>query len=176
LNQRDLVINGVLLVLILAVAYLLATFRPTKLVPPSKALKGRADTTGTVVVETGFGPPVGTSTRYALLVKIRPFDTIIPTPTPTPTPKPTPPPPPPIGLIMNRFELIMMDPPRSVMLQDKKSQEMIEWKVGETKEYEYKGRKLPITLKVVDPNDFHATFTAPDLKAPDGQKFSYRFF
>jgi len=174
MNQRDLVINAILLVLIVAALVLLISFRSRPLEPPSVAVKQGEEEPRPVGPETPVGVRPAISPSASVLEKIRPFDTLIPRPTPTPTPEPTPLPPPPLGPAMAQFKLIMMDPPRSVTLQETKTTELIEWKVGEKRVLESQRRKLEVTLKQVDPNEFKATFTAPGV--PGEQEFIYRFF
>jgi hypothetical protein len=172
MSRRDLAINIVLLLSILGVTFAQVTFRKTGIEPPSKAKERAQKEAGPVRIETN---PIMVAAlpaeRYAVIAEVNPFRTII-TPTPLPTPPPpTPTPPPPIGNLMQIYQLIMMDPPNSVTLLDRTTQQMIEWKVGVTRTVSFQGLKLDVTLKRVDPNEFRAEFTAPI-----NQSFSYSFF
>jgi len=100
--------------------------------------------------------------RYNTIQQRNIFRTIVTrTPPPTPT-TPPPPTPPPINAIMSQFALVLMDPPKSVTVQNKTTPtEMIEWKVGEKRKIKFQNLELEVTLKSVDGNQFKATFTAP---------------
>jgi hypothetical protein len=163
MSQRDLIINGVLLLAILAVAALLVTFRPTKLQPPGRLLVAQ-ETSGPIRTETGPPlPGIAPLERYNTIQQANILRTIItptPTPAPTPTPRPTPPP---IAAMMSQYALLMMDPPKSVTLQNKQNAaELLEWKVGEKRTVKFQNLELQVTLKSVDANEFKATFTAPE--------------
>jgi len=162
MNRRDLAINGLLLLAILAVTALLVTYRPTQLEPPGRFLSAQATPEQPSRAETNPAPVgIAPLERYNTIQRVNIFRTIItPTPPPTPTPAPTPTPPP-LNAVMSQFALIMMDPPNSVMVQNNTNKEMIDWKVGEKRKIKFQGMDLEVTLKSVDANEFRATFTAP---------------
>jgi len=172
MSRRDLAINIVLLLLIVGLTFAQVTFRKTAIEPPRKAKERAQKEAGPVLTESNpIIVAVLPTDRYPALGEVNPFRTII-TPTPLPpTPTPTPIPPPPLPNVMQIYQLIMMDPPNSVTLLDRTTQQMVEWKVGTTRTVVFQGLKLDVTLKRVDPNEFRAEFTAPV-----NQSFSYSFF
>jgi len=166
--QRDVAINGVLMVLILGVAYLLVRYRQ----PELKGDQFAGEEEPPATAETSpVSPQAIIPLNHAVLAEVNPFRTIItPTPTPTPTPPPTPTPIP-LQLAMSQFQLVMPDPPRSVTLMERSNANQFEWKVGETRAVNVAGQSLRVTLKLVDPNDFHAEFVAPP-----NQTFTFSLF
>ena len=182
MNQRDLAINGILLVCIAAVAYVLAVYRPVEVEDPDDRLAGRPEVERPVGPETrpGPDPSIERIAHASTLVQINPFRTII-TPTPTPTPPPpTPKPRPPLGAVMAQYEIIMIDPSRgTVTVQPKQGGgDMIEFRVGQVRDLAFRNEALPVRLKSVDPNDFSATFTAPKTESPTSEldTVTLRFF
>ncbi len=168
--RQDLIINGVLLAAILGVAYLFASYEMER--KRSGDLEAQLLKEEDIVpTETGAVRPAITPVDRALVAEINPFRTIItPTPTPTPTPPPTPTPLP-INLALGQYQLVMLDPPRSVTLLDPKTQQQFEWLVGQTRRINVGAQSLDVTLQSVDPNEFKAIFVAPN-----NQTFPWGFF
>ncbi len=168
--RQDLIINGVLLAAILGVAYLFASYEIER--KKSGGLEAQLlQDENAVPSESHTVRPAITPVDRALISQINPFRTIItPTPTPTPTPPPTPTPLP-INLVLGQYQLVMLDPPRSVTLLDPKTQQQFEWLAGQTRRISLGAQTLDVTLQSVDPNEFKAIFVAPN-----NQTFPWGFF
>ena len=162
MTHRDLLINAMLLLLIGGMAYLLATFAPADLEAPPARPKA-AEPEKPVVVDTTYIGPSKRDPSTLAFVRGDPFKDIVKR-TPAPTqPPPTPPPPPPLKAVFDStYKVVLVDPPKSAMVQETKPpQQMITWKVGAGKDIVFNNQTLHVTLSKVNMNDFSATFTTP---------------
>lgn len=175
MNRRDFAINGVLLIGIAIVAWLLVNYRPPQWTEPDKRLPDRSDEESREVWVAPPTPGDGEVERVAeqsLFVRRGPFDTIIEAPPPPPPPPKSTPVPPKLQTVMGRYELHHVDPTRRLLvLQEKSGGALLEWTVGDTKPFSDRGQTLAVTLSSVDRRTFEA-----ELTTSDGQVFKFEVF
>lgn len=143
LSKRIMLANGVLFVVVLALSYVIMTQERTLPGPPP------LDELKTQVaghLERVRSAPPRTSDNLEHLGRRDLFETIKPQPSPTPRPTPTPTPPPDIKDVTEFWRL--SGALRSMaVFADIKTRAEFTIKVGESREVEFKGKKIQVTLK-----------------------------
>lgn len=163
MSQTGRVVRLAILCLIGVETYLLMTFESTEI----QAVRLPAIT---AVDLPPRDPRPTASIQDLMFYRVNPFRDLIELP-PPPEPTPAPPPPPPdLHKVMSQFELVMPTP-SSVMLEDKRANQYIQWRVGETRTVPWRDRSLRVTLRSVDANDFSVEFVAPE-----GQSHTFRLW
>lgn len=159
-RQKDMVVNAVLLLSILVLAYAIVSSRyrePKQLIDiTDEKVFNEGDLNGTN--ETSYKM---TPSLYTHFGKKETFKSLVPSPTkPTPRPR-TPTPTPPLNVVIKRWKLTMVLKDQ-VMVNDGK--EDITLKLNETHNVQYAKVTVPVKLISIDMNTWSATFEYKDQK------------
>jgi hypothetical protein len=159
------ILNGVVLLCILVVARRIQTYEPPSPLPPGRLLARDAPDEHRGPQESGgddSAPRMLGAAQTFEVGSLRPLFVTILTPEPPPPPTPTKTPLPlRIEQVMAVYELVMLDPPKMVMLRHRKSGALVRWRVGERRPLEMGNRRLDVRLRRVDGLEFFAEFAAP---------------
>ena len=182
MNQKILIINITLLIIILMLGYLVATTRytpPQKFNPDSApaAVSGEdADGADPGRSETEYAPPAQASPhmkppdreiagrgedKYPDFGKAPIFDTIIPKPTPRPTPTPKPPAKLDIKDITARWQMNSMFG-TTASFTDSGTKKEWTMNVGDVEVVKFRNQDCPVKLENVNENDFKVTISYED--------------